>query len=386
MTSGLGPLAAYRGVGLILATIAIHQCGTSLSFALVPLRIAIDGQPAWVAGSMSTAFSVGFVSSCLMAPKVVDRLGRRQAVICFVATNACAALILWGWSDTYAWLASRALSGVSVAGLFVVLEAGLATRAPTGRRGFVFAAYMVVNRLVFTIGQVALSWLDPTVGALFGLTALAYVVSPLPLFGTDLGEARGGAPIVARRMLDLPREAPVLVAGTMVHSMVTTAAPALMPIVALDRGYAVDGATLLLASLQAGGLIFQVFLMLVADRFDRLRLISASAGLTVVMTAPMLAVDAVGLTTALILTALWGGAPHVIYGLCAALAADRAGDARRIQWSSMLLLTWGVGAALGPLAASLAMELAGPSALFWYTLALTGALFALLLFKRRSST
>ncbi len=122
--------AALGGVIVVLLTVAtVHQIGTGLVLALVPMRLAIDGFAAWVAGAMSAAFSVGFIAGCLMAPQYVARMSARAAIAVCALVNAACAAALWLFPDPVAWSVSRLVAGAFIASLWVVMEAWLGARS-----------------------------------------------------------------------------------------------------------------------------------------------------------------------------------------------------------------------------------------------------------------
>ena len=81
------------------------------------------------------------------------------------------------------------------------------------------------------------------------------------------------------------------------------------------------------------------------------------------------------------MVALYGGFAYPLYGLCVAHTNDFVRREEFIEASSGLLLTWGIGASIGPLVAALAMELIGLGGLFLYT-ALVHSSFALVTLYR----
>jgi MFS family permease len=113
-----------------------------------------------------------------------------------------------------------------------------------------------------------------------------------------------------------------------------------------------------------GGLLFQIPFSHLSDRYGRRTMMAMSALATAALSLVYLLPTLPGFGWIMLLTTLWGGAPAALYLLAVAHANDIATDAQRIGWSSTLLLLWGIGAAVGPLAASLLMERFGYDMLF----------------------
>ena len=379
--SGFG--AVFGGAVAVLLTIStVHQLGTGLVLALVPMRLAIEGFPAWVAGAMSASFSLGFIAGCLAAPQMVSRVSARAAIAACALVNAGCAVLLWAFPDPLAWCAARLIGGYFIAALWVVIEAWLGARTSVGNRGTVFGAYMLTNRVSFVLVQAALVWADPRLGALFLLAAAFYAVAWLPAFAT--GDKPPSIPrrSLLRGLLAFPRQAPAAAAGALVHGLVTASQPALFPIYGVGLGLGMDRVALGLAAIQFGGMVLQLPLAFASDRWGRRRVMAYAALATAALSLAALNAPAGAPFLFLALIAAWGGAPAVIYSIAIAHANDRAADDQRVAASSALLMSWGVGATIGPMVVSLGMDLFGPGALFVFTAAL-GAALALYLGWRR---
>jgi MFS family permease len=369
-------LAAYL-------VIVINQSGTGLLFALVPLRLATEGFPASTAGLVSTAFSIGFIAGCLAGPAVARLLGSRRAMIVFGICNALAALALWATSDIAVWVAARGLAGFGTASLFTLLETWLAALASEANRGRMFALYMVINRITFSAAQMTIAAIGSVPDALMLVAVVAYLLAPLPA-----QVATHPPPSLAGRsaygLFDLARIAPAAAAASFCHGIVTVAAPGLFPVLGIAEGWPVASVALALVALQIGGLGTQALMIAISDRFDRrqtliaISLATALAGAALAATFPSLP-----LPVALVLLALWGGLPSALYSVGAAHANDLADEGRRLAWSSSMLLLWGVGAASGPLVASLVMDATYPRALIWFTAGLSVALALVIAWRRR---
>jgi MFS family permease len=375
--------AAFGGVVLVLLSVSlVHQIGTGLILALVPISLALDGFPAWVAGAMSASFSIGLLFGCLAAPRLASLVSGRTAIIVCVVSNVFSAVALWLFPDPIAWCLARFQAGVFNAGLWAVMEAWLGARATPAKRGMVFGAYMLTSRIGFVMAQAGLALADPRLSALFLVSAAIFAVSWLPILTVDDEPPKLAGKRRLRGLTEIPRLAPAAVAAALTHGLVTTAQPALLPIYGVGLGLGIDRVALGLAAIQFGGMVLQLPLAMASDRWGR-RLVMIWAALgTAAASIPAMLAPAEQPLLFLAMMALWGGAPAVLYSLAIAHANDRIGDQQRIAASSTLLLTWGVGATAGPMIASLGMDFIGPRVLFLFTAALGLALAAFLIWRR----
>tara|TARA_B100001123_G_C14414949_1_gene672288 strand:+ start:77 stop:499 length:423 start_codon:yes stop_codon:yes gene_type:complete len=85
--------------------------------------------------------------------------------------------------------------------------------------------------------------------------------------------------------------------------------------------------------------------------------------------------------------AIYGSVSFTVYSLAAAHINDFADREQLVQVASGLLVTYGIGAIIGPTLASMFMEELGPTALFIYGAIISGMLgsFALYRMRRRTS-
>jgi MFS family permease len=380
-----GPLPRRLPAGVVprlLLMLMVYQVGTGILAALVPVRLAQEGYAASVVGAVSAGFSLGFLAGCLGAPAAIAAVGSRYCIAVFAGVNAAAALLLWLAAGYPAvWGLSRATAGFATAAMFVLVEAWLAAESSPASRGAVFGLYMVINRLMFTAGQVLLAVVDPRHGGLFLLAALVYLLGALPSLWLKGQPPRIDA---SQRpaLMELPRVAPAAAAACLFHGLVTTSGPALFPVYGLAQGLGVGQVALALAAIQFGGLVLQLPLALLSDRIERRTVLAGLTLATALLSLPLLSSGPLPLPVLLLLVALWGGVPAVAYSIAAAHANDLAREGRRIAWTSSLLLIWGIGAAGGPLAAALVMDRFGPRALFAFSAGLGAATTLFLVWRK----
>jgi MFS family permease len=116
-----------------------------------------------------------------------------------------------------------------------------------------------------------------------------------------------------------------------------------------------------------GGALAQWPLGMLSDRMDR-RIVMVVAAIIAMLAALVLmaipAADKMGMVVA---GAAFGAGAFPLYAIAVAHANDYADAKESVEVSSGLLLTYGIGAALGPLLASLWREALSGPALFYFT-------------------
>ena len=375
--------ATFAAVAAILAMVTLNQLGTGILTAIIPVRLAAEGHPASAAGAISTVFSACFLVGCLIGPRVVHRLGPTRTLFAIAAVNAAIAVLHWTFPGPAAWAAIRGIGGLATATYFVLVESWIASQTTPETRGLIFGVYMVLIRLAFALGQLIIAFVDPLVMThLFFAAALAYLISPL------LRPRTGAAspPMTSASLtayLELPRRAPAAAVAAFTHGLLFATIPGLLPKWGIDSGMTIAAIAGTLSVMQLGGLVLQLPISYASDRIERRTIMAAAALGTAI--APLVVMNLTAVASSwlwLPLMLVWGGFASSLYSLGLAHASDLAPPEQRVAWVSSLMLTWGTGAMLGPLAASLLMDTFGPSVLWTYGLTVSLSVTAFFLARK----
>ena len=108
-------LSLLRGTGFLLAATGLHGL-------LLPLRGQAEGFSTASLGLLGTAWAGGFVTGCILAPRLVRRIGHVRAFGIFAASSAIIALLTGLMIDQYVWIVLRAFTGFVMAGACMVIE------------------------------------------------------------------------------------------------------------------------------------------------------------------------------------------------------------------------------------------------------------------------
>ena len=367
----------FTAVGSLILGISLIQLANGYVGTLIGIRLAEEVEPV-VAGVVTSAYFAGYATGAVFCPRLIDRIGHIRAFAAFAALVAAAFLVHPLYFDSSLWTVLRALAGFGCAGLYVATESWLNVKATATTRGRIFAIYMVATYATFASGQLALNLASPTSFTLFALAAILFCVALL-LVATTRAEQPLPVPTIRLRVGELALAAPVAVAGCFAGGLVGGAFYALVPVYAELNGRSVLEISIYMALAIAGGLLLQVPVGRLSDRFDR-RLVAgfsalsfAGLALTVVPTRPTPWFPIVWL--------LLGGFMSVIYPVCVAHANDRIPAERAIAVSGQMILISGIGSAAGPLLASEFMSYLGIRGLFYFMATVT-ALFAIFALAR----
>ncbi|MBA5779021.1 MFS transporter [Stappia sp. F7233] len=354
------PIAALLlGSGLLLLAGGLHGL-------LLPLRGSIEGFSDTALGLLGTGWAIGYVTGCLLTPVIVRRVGhiRTFGVLCSLA--AIVMLLNLLFMLPAAWIPLRALSGFCFAGAAMVVESWLNERATPENRGRIFGFYTMINLGATTAGQMLLTTGDPAGFLFFVLGSIIYSTALLP---TALSTAAAPMPL-AKARLDIRalwRNSPVAVVAVLLVGISNSAFGTLGAVYGRKIGLSVTNiAGMMSLALLAGSLI-QIPVGILSDRMDRrvVLIIIAAIGCAC---GTALSLD--GMLTPLMVTLLvtsFGGMIYSMYPVIVAHANDYTPAGEFLKTSGGLLLLYGIGCIIGPLAAALIMSATVPSGLFMVT-------------------
>jgi MFS family permease len=363
-------------VGSLILGISLIQLANGYIGTLIGIRLAQAHVDALVTGVVTAAYFAGYAAGAALCNPLIGRAGHIRAFSAFGAVTAAVILGHALYFDPILWSALRALMGFGAAGLFVTTESWLNAKATPSTRSQVFAIYMVATYATFAGSQFMLNLAEPASFTLFALAAILFCMA-LAIVATTRAEQPALIAPVRLKAGELTAVAPVAVAGCFVAGLITGAFYALVPVYAASSGRSVPEIAFYMALAIAGGLLMQIPVGRLSDRFDR-RLVAgavafAFAGLALAV-VPARSTPWFGFVWLLL-----GGFMSVIYPVCVAHANDRLPAARAVSVSGRLILISGTGSALGPLLGASAMETLGIGGLFQCMAVIAGlfAVFAL---------
>lgn len=366
-------LASYTPIFSLLRGTAFLLAASGLHSLLLPLRGQVEGFSTTSLGLLGTAWAGGFVAGCLLAPRLVRRVGHVRAFGAFAAAAAIIALLTGLIIDQYVWIFLRIFTGFCMAGAFMVIESWLNESATNENRGTVFGIYMMVTNASLMGGQLLIAGGDVSTSSLFMVTGILFCLALIP---TTVSIQATPKPLV-RVSLDLKAlyaNSPVASAGCLLVGVANGAWGTLGAVFGARIGISAAEIALMMSLVVIAGAFTQLPAGRLSDRTDRRYVLAAAAfGAAAIGLLIFVASARDGLVV-IILTAAYGSMAYVLYSLAVAHANDHASTEDFVQVSGGLLLLYGFGTMIGPIIGAVMMERMRPESLF-----LTTALAHLLL-------
>ncbi len=346
----------------ILTAAGILLGGNGLQGTLIALRGAQEGFSPASIGFMGTAYFAGFLIGCLIIVRMMRAVGHIRAFSALAAIAACATLVMATVIDVSMWTLARFASGICFAGLFTIMESWLNSGVANADRARVLALYRIIDLGAVTGSQFLIPLVGPEGFPIFAVMAMMITLSLVPV---SLADRSNPAPpedvkLNLRRAWEI---SPIAAIGCVAIGVTNSAFRTMSPVYAQDIGMSVtDVATFVSVSI-IGGALIQYPLGYVSDRGDR-----RTALVVICLLAAAAAVGTMlpGGQAGLPLYALcfvFGGLTFAIYPLCMAHLLDHLEPSDTLSAGSSLLLLNGVGSAIGPALAGVAMTRFGAEAL-----------------------
>ena len=342
-------------ITILLLGTAILMLGQGLLVTLLPVRGDIEGfSTTWI-GGMGGAYYAGFAIGCLIGPRLISKVGHIRVFAGFAALTAAATLVYQLIPAPMAWVATRGITGICFAILFMAIESWLNEQSTNETRGKILSLYIIITNVVTMGGQLMLNLADPASSTLFIICAMLICLSLVPISLSKVSEPT--APPTARLdVRELLKLSPVGFVGCLVFGVVDGSFWSLGPVFAQERGFSIAGITFFMSAFMLGGTLLQWPIGWISDKIDR-RIMIAGCCFGTIGTGLALAFlqDHTG-TTPFLIACLHGGFMFPLYGLILAHVNDFTPHEKLVETSGGLLLVYGIGAAMGPFFVAPLME------------------------------
>ncbi len=368
-----------RAAGALLLAMLLLMVGNGLQGTLVGVRAELESfNTAWNGVTMA-AYYAGFLIGARVTFTLLSQVGHIRVFAALASMASTAALIHGVLVLPPVWIAARFLTGMCMAGLYVVAESWLNDVATSETRGRILAAYSLISMGGVSLGQFMLGWADPTKITLFVVTSVLVSISlvPISLSTTSAPPIDRPEPMPFRQLL---RDVPTGVVAMFSVGMGVGVLMGLGPLYATRSGLSASQISLFLSAPVLGSLFFQFPFGIISDRIPR-RGLMAFMFMVASVVAFLLGKTAPDSWRATGLMLVLGGMAYPLYSLTIAFTNDWVSRSQMVATSTLLIRINGAGALCGPLLGTAAFLTVGIDAYF-PLIGLTYALGAIYLLWR----
>jgi len=377
--------AAVKSAWALFFGLGMLMLGNGLQNSLLGIRAGAESFSTEATGLIMACYYLGLLSSALITPNVVGKVGHVRVFAALASTASTAAVLHAVFVDPWFWAALRMVTGFCYAGLYIVAESWLNDRATNETRGTLLSVYMVVVLGGLAASQFLLILADPNSFVLFAVASVlvSMALVPISVSVSPTPDFTAPEPLGLRALY---RTSPLGMVGAMGTGMANASIYAMSAVYADALGLSVPQIAVFVSASIVGGMAFQWPIGRLSDKLDRRRV------LTTVTFAAALAAFAASLAAAgepLALFAMMfvlGGMSLPMYSLCIAHTNDYLTPKQMVSASGTLMMMGGAGAIFGPIGVSLLMRQMGTNGFFVFVAAVHAAIgvFALYRMVRRA--
>lgn len=317
-------------------------------------------------GLMQSAYPVGSIIGCLIAPRVIMNVGHIRTFAALASIASAVALVHLVTFDLWSWGLMRLLSGFCFSGLYIVAESWLNGSSTNKSRGSLLSVYFIVQTGGVTAGQLLLNLSSPDGILLFIIVSILISFSLVPMLISNSTSPPYELP--ERISLgELFRLTPMGLTGSFLNGISQTVLYVSLAFYGSAIGLASGPIGILVGCMALGGMLFQFPIGKLSDHIDRRLVIVGAPALVMPVFVYLIAMDNPAdqffLLCALITVV--GGLTLPIYSLCMAHMHDYLKPEQVIAASGSLALTLAAGMTLGPTLGGFAIDSFGPQGMFY---------------------
>lgn len=342
-------------IGSLLLGTGLLLLGMGLQGTLLGLRAGTENYSMTMVGLVMSSYFIGFALGSYLCPRVIRQYGHIRAYAAMVSLISAAAIAHALNTEPAFWIILRIITGVCIVGSYMVIESWLNVLANNTLRGQFFGAYMMITLFAMAAGQHLLRLGDVAGFELFAISTILISLALIPVVMTRIPQPDIHQPdhLPLRRLYDM---SPAGVVTTMCAGVMTGAFWGMQAVYASSIGLDETDVAWLMSIIILGGAVLQWPLGFLSDRFDRRTIIALCAFAGAAMALLGALVNQPSHALFVLSSLLFGGFTFTLYGLAVAHVNDRISQRQRLEAAQGLLQIYGLGAILGPLLASQAIE------------------------------
>ena len=345
---------------------------------LLGVRAVIEDFNFIATGAMMSGYFVGYFVGANTIPNMVSKVGHIRVFAAFASTASLSILIHALFVNPIIWSFARFLTGISIVGIFIVVESWLNDRANNRTRGKLLSIYMFITFFSMAFGSLLLNISNPKNFEPFILISLLLSMALVPILLTKR-KAPQFKKINPIKIKELYKISPMGVFTSFCNGLIHSAIFSLTAVYAAKMNFNIFEISLLIFSIIISGAFFQWPLGYLSDKINRRTVIIFSSLAASIF--GFLAIFSVGSVPEIMYLAtdwksnkiiffvfvtIFAGFSLPIYAINIALTNDYISKDKFVAAGSGLQLVMGLGAMGGPIICTIFMNFFGANGFFLY--------------------
>jgi MFS family permease len=351
----------------------VLMLGAGLQSTLLGVRATLEGFPPLVTGLIMSSYYVGYLVGTRIAPPLLRHVGHVRVFAALAAIASAAVLTQGVFVNPPVWAATRLLSGICFAGIYVVAESWLNDRASKNNRGRLLAVYMLVLYVGLGAAQFLLILASPRSATPFMLVSVLISLALVPIVISAQQVPESAIPSKVR-LIELYRNSPLGVVAVTMSGLISSIIFSMGPVYARLSGLETNQVAAFMGVSILAAVLTQYPVGRLSDRMDRRTMIASVCIVATLVAGSIALFRDIAHPLFLTLAALFSGFALTLYSLSVSHVNDKLEPKQMVAASSALLLLNGTAAGFGPVFSGGPMAGFGPRAYFATLATLTGLL------------
>ncbi|PSW29597.1 MFS transporter [Photobacterium phosphoreum] len=358
-----------------VAGLTVFAIASGYLMSLIPLSLANFNIDSSYASWLASIYYLGLLIGSLMIEPIIAKIGHRIAFISFLTLLASTVAVLPLFPHKELWLFSRLIAGMAVAGIFVVVESWLLIGDSAKERAKRLGFYMTSLYGGTTIGQLAVGYFGVQGFVPFIVILVLLLIAILPPLFVKQGQpsSHGHQVLSLKQISRLSKPA---IIGCITSGVVMGSIYGLMPLALKASSLSTNQVGVLMAAIILGGMVIQPVISKLSIVMSKTLLLALMSLLGVfAMGLTYLSSDYIMLVSAL---ALLGMSAFALYPIAITLACDNLDSSYIVAATQVMLFSYSIGSALGPIGANSFMAEQNGLMDFFFIVLLATAIYMLI--------
>jgi MFS family permease len=345
---------------------------------LLGVRSVIEEFNVIATGAIMSGYFVGYFCGANMIPNLVGKVGHIRVFAAFASMASLAILLHAVFVNPIVWIGGRFLTGLSLIGVYIVVESWLNDRATNRNRGGVLSIYMFITFTGLALGTLLLNFSSPERYEPFILISLLFSIALIPILLTKRKPPQFKK-ISSINIKQLYKISPLgtfsMFCTGFIHSSLFT----LGAVYAAKINFSIFEISLFLFIISISGAFFQWPIGYYSDRHDRRIILIGCSFLSLLFCILIILASGTSLENMylasnvgmdkvmfLIFTTLYAGFALPMFTLNLAYVNDFIPKEKFVAAGAGLQIIFGMGAMGGPILCSIFMNIYGANGFFVY--------------------
>ena len=342
-------------VTLVMSTALCIGLTIGLFPALLSLNVEARGYDTSWNGLLAAMHGIAGLAVGPFVPRLMARLGTLRTYVAAVALAASTVLLFTVLQDLKVWFLLRFILGVGLGIQWIVSETWVNQVALGPRRGAIISIYVLILSVGLALGPLIMTIVGTLGAAPFLVSAALIALSCLPLLFLPAQTTVDQEHKKALSLLAAFLRKPSAMLAAAMDGFIFQAFMAFLPIYFLRLGTSEALAIGMLNAFFVGGIVMQILVGYLLDRFTPAKVLLASC-LLLFVGLLVIADRSLGADTLWLVLFLMGGPAAAIYTAGLASVTDAFTAEEMPTGTAIFTMIWHIGGLSGPALAGVAMD------------------------------